>query len=88
MLAPPGHRESLQQRLQNSLFEVADGFNPFYNPLKTEPIYRALYDFNPSARAAFGLGVSLQKLGRNEEAWPYLEEAHRKHPMFPPPRTF
>ncbi|MFA5504717.1 MAG: O-antigen ligase family protein, partial [Vulcanimicrobiota bacterium] len=88
MLAPPGHRDFLQYRLQRSLLDLADGLNPLEQPLKTEPIYRALYDFRPSANVAFGLGISLQRQGRTEEARPYLEEAHRKHPMFPPPGSF
>lgn len=87
-LAPPGHRDFLQLRLQQTLLELADSLNPFEQPLKTEPIYRALYEFEPGPNAAFGLGVSLHQQGRTEEARPYLEEAHRKHPMFPPPGSF
>ena len=84
-LAPPGHREHLQAELQPALLDLADAMNPYRQPKRTEPIYRFLYEYNPTPRAAYGLGISLQTMGRREEAIPYLEEAHRKNPIFPAP---
>ena len=85
-LAHQGHRIHLQAELQPILLDLADTINPYYEPEKAEPLYRFVYDFNPSPRAAFGLGISLQRMGRSEEAYPYLLEAHEKNPKFPKPR--
>jgi tetratricopeptide (TPR) repeat protein len=86
-LAHLGHRTDLQSQLYGGLSDIADGMNPYRQPLKTKPIYRYLYDIKPTPRAAYGLGISLQTLGRTQEARPYLEEAHRKNPVFPAPRS-
>ena len=76
-MAHQGHRAGLQAQLHPVLYDIADGMNPYRQPLKTMPIYRYLYDFQANPRAAYGLGISLQTLGRTEEAEPYLEEARR-----------
>jgi O-antigen ligase len=77
-LAHYGHRATLEAQLHPLLFDIADSLNPYKQPLKTLPIYRYLYEFSPSPRAAYGLGISLQTLGRNQEAARLLEEARRK----------
>ena len=85
-LAHLGHRIHLQAELQPILLDLADTINPYYQPEEAEPLYRFVYDYNPSPRAAFGLGIALQRMGRSEEAYPYLLEAHEKNPKFPKPR--
>lgn len=81
-LAHIGHRTGLQAQLHPVLFDIADKLNPFYNPTRTAPIYRYLYDFKPTPRAAYGLAISLYRMGRTEQARPLFEEAERRNPVF------
>ncbi len=80
-----GHRAQLLTQLEPLLSDIADGLSPFDNPSRTEPIYRFLAEERPSARAFYGLGVSLRSLGRVDEGGVYLRKAHALDPVFPLP---
>lgn len=83
-LAHVGHREALINQLIPLYFIMADFMNPFQQPLKTEPFLRFLVEQKAGPRALYGLGASLWAQGKQKEARPYFEEAHRANPMFPP----
>lgn len=84
-LAPSSHQLNLKNELHPLLYDLADTLNPFYAPGRTEPIYRYLWSQDKSARAAYGLGVSLWSQQNYAEGRAYLHRAHNLNPQFPPP---
>ena len=77
------HRAKLSKELLPLFTNVADGLNPYQNPLEAEPFYKSALEIEFSARAAFGLGVCLWQQKRFQEAKPYLQEAHEANPAYP-----
>lgn len=79
------HRRGLTNQLVPLFYQIADFLNPWYEGKQTEPLYRFLLSTGESPRALHGLGISLFSQGKVDEAYPYLEKAHRLNPSYPPP---